>query len=170
MDEVNFDTGWLHVGFQVKNVGGHLVFAPPKRGKVRDIPLAPAVALAFKEHAERFPPTAVTLPWLRPDGAPVTKKLMFTAAHGGAVRRSDFNTYAWKPALVGAGVLPERVKGKRHQAAREDGMHALRHFFGSRPLAWCSRSAWGGAPGAWTRVASALPTGWATVQLSVVNG
>lgn len=131
VDEVNFDTGWLHVGFQVKNVGGHLVFAPPKRGKVRDVPLASAVALAFKEHSERFPPTAITLPWLRPDGPPVTKKLMFTAEHGGAIRRSDFNTYAWKPALVAAGVLPERVQGKRHQAAREDGMHALRHFFAS---------------------------------------
>jgi len=131
VDEIGFDTGWLHVGYQVKNMGGHLVFAPPKRGKVRDVPLAPAVAAAFKAHRKQFPPVAVTLPWLRPDGPLVTKELLFTADEGGAVRRSDFNTYAWKPALVAAGVIPAPERGKRHQAAREDGMHALRHFYAS---------------------------------------
>ncbi|GAA0432514.1 hypothetical protein Aca07nite_19680 [Actinoplanes capillaceus] len=131
VDEIGFDTGWLHVGYQVKNMSGHLVFAPPKRGKVRDVPLAPAVADAFGAHLEQFPPVAVTLPWLRPDGPLVTKKLMFTAEEGGAVRRSDFNTYAWKPALVAAGVIQPPERGKRHQAAREHGMHALRHFYAS---------------------------------------
>jgi len=131
VEEIGFETGWLHVGYQVKNVGGHLVFAPPKRGKVRDVPLAPAVAAAFKAHQEQFPPVAVTLPWLRPDGPLVTKELLFTADEGGAVRRSDFNTYAWKPALVAAGVIPAPERGKRHLAAREHGMHALRHFYAS---------------------------------------
>ena len=131
VDEINFGTGWLHVGYQVKNIGGHLVFAPPKRGKLRDVPLAPAVARSFRAHMEEFPPAAVTLPWLTPDGPMVTKELLFTADEGGAVRRSDFNTYAWKPALVAAGVIPPQERGKRHQAAREDGMHALRHFFAS---------------------------------------
>lgn len=130
-DEVGFDTGWLHVGYQVKNMSGHLVFGPPKRGKLRDVPLAPAVADAFRLHLERFPPIAITLPWLRPDGPLVTKELIFTAEEGGAVRRSDFNTYAWKPALVAAGVIPPPERGKRHQAAREHGMHALRHFYAS---------------------------------------
>ncbi|MEU4216223.1 site-specific integrase [Actinoplanes sp. NPDC026623] len=131
VDEVGFDTGWLHVGYQVKNMSGHLVFSPPKRGKVRDVPLAPAVADGFRAHVEQFPPVAVTLPWLRPDGPLVTKELMFTAEEGGAVRRSDFNTYAWKPALVAAGVIPPPERGKRHQSAREHGMHALRHFYAS---------------------------------------
>jgi integrase len=131
VDEIGFDTGWLHVGCQVKNVGGHLVFGLPKRDKVRDVPLAPAVAAAFKAHMERFPPVEITLPWDRPDGEPVTKLLMLTAERGGAARRSDFNTYAWKPALVSAGVLPPRVRGQRHQASREDGTHALRHFYAS---------------------------------------
>ncbi|MDH6126890.1 site-specific integrase [Kitasatospora sp. GP82] len=131
VDEVGFDTGWLHVGYQVKDVGGHLVFAPPKRGKVRDVPLPERVAHAFKAHAEEFPPVEVTLPWLTPDGPPLTKPLLFSREEGGAVRRSDFNTYAWKPALVAAGVIPEPERGQRHQAAREDGMHALRHFYAS---------------------------------------
>lgn len=57
---------------------------------------------------------------------------MFTRLDGsGAVRRTDFNTRAWKPALVAAGVIPEPKPGERHQAAREHGMHALRHFYAS---------------------------------------
>jgi hypothetical protein len=31
-------------------------------------------------------------------------------------------------ALVRAGVIPEPKEGERHQAAREHGMHALRHL------------------------------------------
>lgn len=89
------------------------------------------LADAFRAHLEQFPPVAVTLPWLRPNGPLVTKELMFTAEEGGAVRRSDFNTYAWKPALVAAGVIPPPERGKRHQPAREHGMHALRHFYAS---------------------------------------
>ncbi|WP_371481958.1 tyrosine-type recombinase/integrase [Kitasatospora sp. NBC_00315] len=131
LDEVNFDTGWLHVGCQVKVVGGHLVFAPPKRGKVRDVPLPDVIGRAFKAHLEAFPAAEVTLPWLTPDGPPLTKTLLFSRAEGGAVRRSDFNTYAWKPALVAAAIIPEPGKGERHQAAREHGMHALRHFYAS---------------------------------------
>jgi integrase len=131
VDEVGFDTGWLHVANQVKVVNGHLVFAPPKRGKERDVPLPRHVGHVLKRHQELHPPVDVTLPWLRPDGEPVTKRLFFSLAGGGAVRRSDFNTRVWKPALVGAGVIPEPVKGERHQAAREHGMHALRHFYAS---------------------------------------
>lgn len=38
VDEVGFLKGWLHVAYQVKLVGGHPVFAPPKRGRVRPGP------------------------------------------------------------------------------------------------------------------------------------
>ncbi len=129
VDEIGFDTGWLHVGYQIKVIGGRLVFAPPKRGKVRDVPLPAQIGRLFKAHMEAFPPDEVTLPWLTPDGPPVTKRLLFSREEGGPVRRPDFNTYAWKPALVAAGVIPAPEKGKRHQASREDGMHALRHFY-----------------------------------------
>ncbi|MFD9593045.1 tyrosine recombinase XerC [Kitasatospora sp. NPDC059973] len=94
VDEIGLDTGWLHVGYQVKDIGGRLVFAPPKRGKVRDVPLPEQVSHIFKAHIEEFPPEEVTLPWLTPDGPPVTKRLLFTREEGGPVRRSDFNTYA----------------------------------------------------------------------------
>ncbi|MGW6460334.1 tyrosine-type recombinase/integrase [Streptomyces sp. NPDC055078] len=131
-DEIRFDTGWLHIAYQVKISGGKLVFAPPKRNKERDVPLPDRVAHMLKRHREAHPPAEVTLPWLRPDGPPLTKRLLFTRPTGGsAVRRNDFNTRYWKPALVAAGVIPEPEPGQRHQAAREHGMHALRHFYAS---------------------------------------
>lgn len=134
IEEIGFDTGWLHVA-QVKVIGGRLVFAPPKRGKERDVPLSDKVAAAIREHLQRFPAVQVTLPWLTPDGPPVTKRLVFSREAGGSVRRTDFNTHVWKPALVSAGVIPPPEPGKRHQSSRENGMHALRHFYASVPLA-----------------------------------
>ncbi|NEA58069.1 site-specific integrase [Streptomyces sp. SID13666] len=129
--EVGFLTGWVHVGYQVKRVHGTLVFAPPKRGKVRDVPLPGEVGNALTEHMHRFPPAKVTLPWLTPDGPPVTKRLVFSSTTGNPVWRSAFNDQSWKPALMAAGIIPGREKGKRYAAAREHGMHALRHFYAS---------------------------------------
>jgi integrase len=131
-DEIDFDSGWLHVAYQVKVANGHLVFGPPKRNKERDVPLPNRVAKVLKGHMDEFPPVEISLPWLRPGGALVTKRLLFTRLGGvGAVRRTDFNTRAWKPALVAAGVIPRPAPGVRHQSAREHGMHALRHFYAS---------------------------------------
>jgi integrase len=131
-DEIGFDTGWLHVAQQVKLSGGKLVFARPKRDKERDVPLPDRVARVLKRHMEAHPPVSVTLPWLRPDGPLVTKRLLFARPAGdGAIRRTDFNARLWKPALVAANVIPEPQSGQRHQAAREHGMHALRHFYAS---------------------------------------
>ncbi len=131
-EEIQFGAGWVHVGCQVKVIEGELVFALPKRQKMRDVPLSPQVADALKKHLTQFPPVAVTLPWARPDGKPVTKRLLFIRPDGkGAVRRTDFNTRLWKSALVAADVIPPAEPGKRHTAAREHGMHALRHFYAS---------------------------------------
>ena len=45
------DLGWLYVRQQVKKVRGTLVFAPPKRGKLRDVPLEPrGVGRAGRAH------------------------------------------------------------------------------------------------------------------------
>lgn len=46
------DLGWLYVRQQVKKVRGSLVFAPPKRGKLRDVPLDPEVSAALTEHTD----------------------------------------------------------------------------------------------------------------------
>jgi integrase len=131
VDEVDPLSGVLHVAQQVKIVDRKLVFAPPKNGKLRDVPLPDSVAFALAEHMTAFPPAEVTLPWMRPDGEPVTRLLYFTAAEGGAVWRNAFNAHAWKPALAAAGVIPKPGPGERYKEAREDGMHALRHFYAS---------------------------------------
>ncbi|MEU0371180.1 site-specific integrase [Streptomyces sp. NPDC006283] len=131
VEHVRFDTGWLHVANQVKVVNGHLVFGPPKRGKERDVPLPRHVGQVLQEHAEEFPAVDVALPWLKPEGPLVTKRLFFSLKGGGAVRRTDFNTRVWKVALAQAGIIPQPRDGERHQTAREHGMHALRHFYAS---------------------------------------
>lgn len=131
-DNLDFATGWVHVRQQIKRVGGALVFAPPKRGKLRDAPLSPVVGAGLQEHMELFPPVPVTLPWKTPDGPLVTRELVFTSGAGKAIWRSYFDDFVWKPALAHAGVIPPRVPGKRrYAAAPDDGMHALRHFYAS---------------------------------------
>ncbi|MFJ9888014.1 tyrosine-type recombinase/integrase [Streptomyces sp. NPDC091287] len=130
-DNLDFKTGWVHVRQQIKRVGGTLVFAPPKRGKLRDAPLSDAVGAGLQEHMGLFPPVAVTLPWKTPNGPLVTRKLVFTSSVGKAIWRSYFDDYVWKPALAHASVIPPREPGQRYAAAPDDGMHALRHFYAS---------------------------------------
>lgn len=109
VDAVDFLRHRLHVRQQVKLVsrqGGPFI-APPKRGKLREVPLADTVAEALAEHLRVYPPGE--------DG------LVFTDPSGGLVNRDRFNRAVWKPALVSAGVEPTRANG----------MHALRHYFAS---------------------------------------
>ncbi|MFB7175765.1 tyrosine-type recombinase/integrase [Streptomyces sp. NPDC056254] len=133
LDRENIDaaSGWLYVRQQVKRVGGKLVFAPPKRGKLRDVPLSPVTAEALNAHMKRFPPVEVKLPWKTPDGPLVSRQLVFTSAVGHAIWRSYFDDHVWKAALASAGVIPPRERGKRYAAAPDAGMHALRHFYAS---------------------------------------
>ncbi|MFF4355874.1 tyrosine-type recombinase/integrase [Streptomyces sp. NPDC001604] len=125
------DLGWLYVRQQVKKVRGTLVFAPPKPGKLRNVPLDPEVSAALEENMKLFPPVDVTLPWLRPDGPKVKHRLVFTNGVGSAIWSQGFNDQSWKPALASAGIIPVPEKGQRYAAAREHGMHALRHFYAS---------------------------------------
>lgn len=111
---------------QVKIVAGNLVFALPKRGKTRDVPLASEASLVLAEHIREFPPVRVTLPWHEPGtkrhGKPVTIALMFTTPRSrNALNRQSFNTRTWRPALSAAGL----------QITRENGMHVLRHTYAS---------------------------------------
>jgi integrase len=110
----------VHVRRQVRIIRGRLVFAQPKGGKQRTIPLPESVRLALAEHLREHPARPVTLPWLEPGGKPVTAELVLTSVTGLAMNRNTFNVHAWKPALRAAGLDP---------AARENGTHALRHYF-----------------------------------------
>ncbi|MFJ6464352.1 tyrosine-type recombinase/integrase [Streptomyces sp. NPDC091387] len=130
-DEIDYEGGWLSIGHQLKRIRGKFVFALPKGGKVRDVPLAHAVGTALRTHSERHAPVKVTLPWRTPDGPLVTRMLLFSGASGNHVRVSHFNDHMWKPALAAAGIIPEPEAGERYAAAPDDGMHALRHFYAS---------------------------------------
>ncbi|MYT96721.1 MULTISPECIES: site-specific integrase [unclassified Streptomyces] len=130
VEELDFDNETLHVVQQLKLSLSQPVFAPPKGGKLRDVPLPAPVADALKRHMKRFPPVEITLPWMRAGGSPVTKRLIFTGPLGGHVWRTSLNEDHWKPALAAVGVIPT-AKSREHAAAREHGMHALRHFYAS---------------------------------------
>jgi integrase len=118
-DDIDWVSGVVHVERQVKIVRGRLVFALPKREKKRDIPLPPAVEAALRAHMKAFPATAVTLPWREPGGDPREVRLLFHRG-GRALHRDRHVNPAWRKAL--GGVVPD-------PAAREHGMHALRHYF-----------------------------------------
>ncbi len=124
VDDTDFLRRVVHVRRQVRMVDARLVFAPPKGGRERDVPLPESVSLSLAAHIAQFPPVAVTLPWKVPGGKPVTARLIFTSRERAALNRNYVNSYLWKPALEKAGVL----------AARENGFHALRHYFASACL------------------------------------
>ena len=82
VEEVDFRSGVVRVIRQVKLLRGQRVFAPPKGGKIRDVPLPGSVAFALADHMRRHPPVEITLPWKTPEGSPVTATLIFTSAGG----------------------------------------------------------------------------------------
>jgi integrase len=124
VDDVDFLGKTIHVVRQVKVVWGQLCFGSPKRGKTRDVPLPDSVGLALAQHIERYPPMAVALPWQEPTGEPVTARLITYTRDRTALGRAAFNRWMWKPALCRAGAPPNR----------ENGFHALRHFYASTLL------------------------------------
>lgn len=92
-DDIDFLRGIVHVRRQVKHVKYRRVFAPPKGGKIRDVPLPPKVAAALSAHLKLFPARLVTLSWRTPDGEPTTAKLFFTTPQSGAaVDSNSFNS------------------------------------------------------------------------------
>ncbi|MEU5532459.1 tyrosine-type recombinase/integrase [Streptomyces sp. NPDC020362] len=120
-EEVDFAEGVVHVVRQVKLIAGKQVFALPKGGKTRTVPLPENVARSLEGHTRQHSPTSVTLPWRSVDGPPTTVSLLFSNVEQHAVNRVVFNRVAWRPALDKAGV----------PRGRENGMHALRHFYAS---------------------------------------
>jgi integrase len=133
-DAIDTDGRTLQVVRQIKHVEGHPVFALPKGGKKREVPLPASVAEALRAHMDAFKPAEITLPWDVPEGPKVSARLIFTAEQGGLVWRSNFNRKEWKPALAAAGLIAEADDDGNYESAREHGMHALRHFYASALL------------------------------------
>ncbi len=91
---------------------------------MRDVPLPQSVALEVAAHLQQFPAVAVALPWESLDADPRPARLLLSTRERTALQRNYVNAKVWKPALTAAGVEP----------TRENGMHALRHFYSSTLL------------------------------------
>ncbi|WP_307937025.1 tyrosine-type recombinase/integrase, partial [Salinispora arenicola] len=125
VDEVDFVSGWVHVVRQVKVVRSRLVFGLPKNDRDRHVPLPDSVAQSLEEHAKKYDPLSITLPWEDPfSDERVTVPLIFTDHPAGAIKRATFDGKSWRPAVEAAGIVPTRATG----------MHALRHFYASSLL------------------------------------
>lgn len=124
-DDIDFEADDVHVRRQVKLFGGNAqVFGLPKGRKVRKVPLPDAVQDAIASHVTAHLPLEVTLPWNVRDGKPTTVSLLLTSREKKALNRNYFNAFIWRPALQRVGAPDER----------ENGCHALRHFYASTAL------------------------------------
>jgi integrase len=124
-EDINVRDRVVHVRRQVKTLNGSTFFALPKRGKTRDVPLPDLVAERLKQHMEAHPPTLLARPWGRSSGKVVEVSLIFTTRISTPIQRDHFMRGAWVSAR-------ERVE---IPAGRENGFHALRHYYASRVLA-----------------------------------
>jgi integrase len=120
-DDVDFDGQTLYLVRQIKLVNRRLIFALPKGGKVREVPLPKSVARALKAHAEVYAPIEATLPWGASNGEPRTVRLNLSTDAGKAVSRSGYNSTIWKAAIRAAGI----------EDTRRNGTHVLRHTYAS---------------------------------------
>jgi integrase len=122
--DIDFLRRVLHVRRQVKIIHGRQVFAPLKNNKTHDVPLTDDAVVMLSEYIRAYPPEAVTLPWVKTDGDPVTFTLLLSRAPGMAMHRKMVND-RWRAALKRAGIPCDRY----HM------MHVLRHTAAS---AWLS--------------------------------
>ncbi|MBE7189877.1 site-specific integrase [Jatrophihabitans endophyticus] len=121
-DDVDFLRGTVQVRRQVKLLSnGSLIYALPKGRKTRDVPLAETVRDDLASFLAAHPANTISLPWEIEDGAEQGVPLIITTRERSAATRTYFNSFVWKRALLAAGV----------EATRENGCHALRHFYAS---------------------------------------
>jgi integrase len=146
VDDADFLHRVIHVRRQVRLIGDVACFAPVKNDKAHDVPLSGSLTPVLAEHIRQYPPVAVTLPWLVPDGKPVTFAVILTRPGGLAMNRTRFNESCWHPAQEKAGITPARMPGEKRAPAREHGMHVLRHTAAS---AWLSAGVDIAAVAAW---------------------
>ncbi|SCG07236.1 MULTISPECIES: tyrosine-type recombinase/integrase [unclassified Streptomyces] len=158
LDERDFDfsSQVVHVRRQLRwDSKGRPYFCLPKRGKTRDVPLPPELALRAQEHFQRFPSVKCTLPWRNPDfpasalearqRKPITVRLVLSTSQGNRIYYRTWNERTWQPALAAAGVI--RIAGEKLQqysgrirrypvfeTSREDMFHVLRHTYASVQL------------------------------------
>ncbi|MEJ2853514.1 MULTISPECIES: tyrosine-type recombinase/integrase [unclassified Saccharothrix] len=125
-EDIDREAKVINVQRQVRIIDRVAVFSLPKRNKERQVPLSQGVLEAVDDYMEMFPPTAVTLPWDKPNGELVTVNLLMVRADGKVCHGDLFNKVVWVPAFKQAGLIYTK---------RQDGMHAMRHLYASVLLA-----------------------------------
>lgn len=125
-DDIDWLRRELRVVRQVKLLGGRKVFAPPKRNSTGTIPLPAGLVDTLAAHLAEHPATPVMLPWVdghdADTGRTHTARLLVVGRRSAPLRRSDFNTAFWHPALEEAGIT---------SAGKATGFHQLRHYYAS---------------------------------------
>ena len=156
LDDIDFDKGVVHIKRQLRwDYRARPYFCLPKSRKARQVPLPPNLAQRLRDHIDRFPPIACTLPWRNPEPPttalearqrkPITVPLLLTTGQGNRIFYRTWNDRSWKPALAGAGVIAivgsKEVVGSSRtrtfpvfEASREDMYHVCRHTFASVQL------------------------------------
>jgi integrase len=135
-DDVDRGEMVANIQRQIRWIGHTPVFAPPKGGKTRLVPIGTGVLEEIDAHLASFEPATVTLPWLEPGGRPATARLLIRKPEGlqrlgaraasGMISGPEYNLAIWKPAYAATGLA---------YTPRRDGMHGMRHFYASIALA-----------------------------------
>jgi integrase len=107
-DRLELEQRQVVIDQQLQRIGGELVLTTPKAEKARTIIVPGLVAVELRRHLRD----------VRSEG------LLFRGARGALMRRDEFYSSAWKPALRGAGLADDRFV-----------FHSLRHFCASTLLA-----------------------------------
>lgn len=122
-DDIDFLRGTVEVRRQVKILSGNkLVVSLPKGRKTRTVPLPKTVADELSAYLARFRPAPAELPWRTLSSAETVRvPLVMTTRERRPLNRNYFNSSLWRRAQEASGVPP----------LRENGMHALRHWYAS---------------------------------------
>ncbi|MFS2291721.1 MAG: tyrosine-type recombinase/integrase [Actinomadura sp.] len=139
LEDVDFEEEVIRVRRQIKRLGKAYVYALPKNDRERTVPMPSWAAEAIRVHKEAYEPLVCSLPWERTDGKLRTHNLLFRWTDDRHIRANLYEKLVWKPALVKAGIIPPPTKDKwgaqKYAAGRDEGMHALRHYYASVMLA-----------------------------------
>lgn len=107
-DRIALDTRQVTVDRQAQRIGGATVLTSPKSEKARTITVPGLVAVELRRHLRTYGSDGLL--WPAGDGAPMRSQNLYVSG--------------WRPALVTAGLEPDRFR-----------FHSLRHFCASTLLA-----------------------------------
>lgn len=147
-EDLDLDAMKARVRRQIIRAGTAFAFKLPKGGKERVVPLSPGYIQFIESYMAAYPPVQVTLPWMDELGnlrGEHTARLLFCwhgddpRTRGRHIIASSYDQAVWRPALSRAGIIPPPVRDARgirryKGASRQNGQHALRHFYSTSLL------------------------------------